>query len=73
MSHPSKIISFMACRKCAESGQRTNRTATGLIDAWTIRLWCERHNMLIADFTLAAPIPPRCDVCGEEIGPDHVH
>jgi len=72
-THPSKIISFMACRRCNESGKPTNRTSMGLIDAWTLRLWCDRHNMLIADFTLAKPVTPRCDVCGEDIGPNHEH
>ena len=68
----SKIISFMACRRCTELGKRS-QTVAGLTDPYTLRLWCDRHNMLISDFTLATPIIPRCDICGEEIGPDHTH
>ncbi len=48
----SKIVSFMTCRRCTELGKRS-KTVAGLIDPYTMRLWCERHNMLIADFTLA--------------------
>lgn len=72
MTHPSKIISFMACRRCTEQDKRT-RISAGLIDPYTLRLWCDRHNMLIAEFTLAIPVTPRCDICGEEIGLNHEH
>jgi len=72
MSEQNGILSFMACRRCVESGKRS-QTVAGLTDPFTLRLWCERHNMLIADFTLAEPIKPYCEICDEEIGPNHTH
>ena len=72
-SHASEILSFFHCRRCSERGKRTDRVSMGLIDPLTLRIWCERCNMRIGDFTLAKPIAMQCDHCGEPIGPDHVH
>jgi len=71
--HPSGIIAFMACVRCAEENGPF-RIQAGLINPYTLRLWCRRHDLLIADFTLMTPLVPRCDVCDEEIlGPGHTH
>ena len=67
----SKIIAYMHCVKCTEENHATDKVVLGLIDPYTLRIWCSRHNMKIADFELKTPITPYCDVCGEEIGPDH--
>jgi ribosomal protein S27E len=68
----SNIQAFIHCSTCGAKG-RSGRYEVGLTDPFTIRVWCAKCQKLVADFTLAKSIQPRCDVCGESIGPDHVH
>lgn len=67
----SEIVAYMHCVRCTDEDKPTNQVSLGLIDPHTLRYWCDRHNMKIADFELLNPITPRCDICGEDIGPDH--
>lgn len=71
MKDTSSIIAYMHCVKCTDENRATDKTNLGLIDPHTLRYWCNRHNIKIADFELLNPIKPRCDICGEEIGTDH--
>jgi hypothetical protein len=73
MADKTEMLSIMICRKCTESREQTNRVMVGLVDHYTLRLWCTRHDMLITDFTLATPITPYCEICDAEVGPDHKH
>jgi ribosomal protein S27E len=66
------ILSFIHCKSCIEK-RRKDKLEIGLTDPFTLRVWCVRCNKLTADFTMAEPIIPRCDICGEEIGPGHTH
>jgi hypothetical protein len=68
----SGIVSYMHCRRCTEKG-RAGRYNVGLVDQWTLRVWCERCQTKVGDFMLMNAIQPRCDVCGEVAGPDHRH
>lgn len=68
----SGILSFIHCRRCAESGQRPHIEA-GLISPSVLRIWCRTHDALIVDLALAGELPMRCDVCGKPITPDHTH
>jgi hypothetical protein len=67
-----EILSFIHCATCVANGKR-DRIVAGLTDPFTLRVWCKSCNRLVADFTLARPIMPRCDVCGEPISPGHSH
>ena len=66
------ILSFIHCAACVDK-RKPSRITAGLTDPLTLRIWCKRCDRLIVDFMLAEPIEPRCDVCGEVIGPNHTH
>ena len=66
------IISYIHCRHCITRGKKP-RYDVGLTDPWTLRVWCKTCLSRVGDFTLAEPIIPRCDQCGELITPNHKH
>lgn len=72
MSSGGNIKAFMQCGPCVRA-ERVQELAIGLVNTTTMRIWCDVCDRLVADFELAKPQRVRCDVCGEDIGPDHVH
>jgi hypothetical protein len=68
----SGILSFIHCATCV-TNKKPGRIAAGLTDPFTLRVWCKSCSKPVADFTLAEPIMPRCDVCGEPMSPNHTH
>lgn len=78
---PEDIIAYVACNKChaearalGKSVRRYQRLVVGLVDPATVRVWCDRHDMLVRDYPLAeATVGLRCGECGEPLGPGHQH
>lgn len=66
------IKAFVHCRRCV-SEHRSSDIDVGLVTSTVLRVWCNRHKILIHDFALATAMPVRCDVCGEEIKEGHKH
>jgi hypothetical protein len=67
----SEILMFMHCRQClAELPKLTAprdwaMVEVGLTDPHTLRVWCRRHEILIADFRIEHTRMPDC------AGPGH--
>jgi hypothetical protein len=72
MNSSTITSSYMHCGNCLRRG-RKDKIAVGLANPWTIRVWCEKCDRLVADFALRDPLMPRCDICGEPSGPNHKH
>jgi hypothetical protein len=66
MSDRSEIVSFMHCGRCIRERGRAGIYEVGLVDEWTLRVWCSVCDNLVGDFDLANPMEPRCDMHEED-------
>lgn len=69
----SGILAYIHCRRCVTLNQKKNRLEVGLLSPTILRVWCSACELPVGDFTLAVPLQPRCDICGELAGPNHTH
>lgn len=66
------IKAYLHCKTCSRSGVK-DTLEIGLVDSSTLAIRCTTCGQDVGSFKLANKIPLRCDVCDEEIGPNHTH
>ena len=78
-----RAVTVLTCRKCVEEARQLGKSAkqygklgVGLTPEGTIEVWCNRHDMLVADLTdekLKELRGKPCEECGGFHGRGQTH